>query len=541
MDRRGPSRERALLGLLDAVTTTRLTEWLAGATTTSDPAYDARLGVLATALTLHWQGAADLARDLGVPDDADVEAGWLHRAALAWATSGDPGPGVERGARRLRRRRPAGRERHTGSLLGVRRRGGRVGARTSDLAAELVERLGPGLWMPFGHGFDAMVVACRARLLAFRGDVGAARAVLEASGPSYDASSATTTVLAATQCLVLGNDAEPAEVRRLAAVVEENAAQPRDLVGAGAQMLAAFGLIAVGEVSEAVRRLLVAGGDADLSALNVIDRALGLELLVALAVAEGSLDDAEVWRDRALPLLGSPIADSTVARLMSRVELLAGRPDAAVVWAERAVARAIETDRGIEAAEGEIVLSRARLAARGPGDRKRAVDALERMVAEAELRGHRAARTSAARELRPLGQRLRPLSGSGWSGLTAREAEVARSVADGLSNGAIARRLHVSEHTVRAHVSRVLAAFGVANRSALPAALGIGGESGDHADLAPLTTRQRQVAGLVAEGLGNAAIADRLGLSQRTVEKHVSDILLRWGLPGRTAVARRLA
>lgn len=50
--------------------------------------------------------------------------------------------------------------------------------------------------------------------------------------------------------------------------------------------------------------------------------------------------------------------------------------------------------------------------------------------------------------------------------LTVRETEVLALLGDGLSNGQIARRLHVVEGTVKAHVSSILARLGVDNRAA---------------------------------------------------------------------------
>jgi DNA-binding NarL/FixJ family response regulator len=71
----------------------------------------------------------------------------------------------------------------------------------------------------------------------------------------------------------------------------------------------------------------------------------------------------------------------------------------------------------------------------------------KRLLAEFTARG--SSRTFAAQQL---------------AALTEREREVVVAVAQGLSNAEIGRRLFMSEATVKAHVSRVLAKLGMSNR-----------------------------------------------------------------------------
>ncbi|HET9739811.1 MAG TPA: helix-turn-helix transcriptional regulator, partial [Solirubrobacteraceae bacterium] len=57
------------------------------------------------------------------------------------------------------------------------------------------------------------------------------------------------------------------------------------------------------------------------------------------------------------------------------------------------------------------------------------------------------------------------------------------------------------------------------------------------APLAELTPREREVLSLVADGLTNRQIAERLVVSEHTVHRHVTNLLRKLDLPSRTAAA----
>jgi predicted ATPase len=67
------------------------------------------------------------------------------------------------------------------------------------------------------------------------------------------------------------------------------------------------------------------------------------------------------------------------------------------------------------------------------------------------------------------------------------------------------------------------------------------GPPGAAAGLGELTSRQRQIASLVAEGLSNREIGERLVISKRTVDTHIDHIFGRLGVTSRMQLAALLA
>jgi non-specific serine/threonine protein kinase len=96
--------------------------------------------------------------------------------------------------------------------------------------------------------------------------------------------------------------------------------------------------------------------------------------------------------------------------------------------------------------------------------RTKATSELGRDVADAEWEAGQSLRIEGVLSL-ALEQRPKKPARRQSSVLSAREIEISRLVADGLSNHAIAERLHLSPRTVENHVFHVLNKLGLDNRT----------------------------------------------------------------------------
>ncbi|MEI2715271.1 MAG: helix-turn-helix transcriptional regulator [Nocardioides sp.] len=199
--------------------------------------------------------------------------------------------------------------------------------------------------------------------------------------------------------------------------------------------------------------------------------------------------------------------------------------DAAGVAECRAVLESLELDPAlqttIEGTQGLLALAEATL---GSGPAQVGEPWLQSVVAQGGPLMR--ALTKAARAI---GQ---PLVRSDQSGTpTPRQVEVLRLVRDGATNARIAHELGVAPRTVQSEVAILKRIHGVTNRAALhlPTTLPAPGR--------PLTPRQRDVVDLIQAGYTNGGISAALGISERTVERHVSDASARLGVVGRTQLA----
>ena len=201
---------------------------------------------------------------------------------------------------------------------------------------------------------------------------------------------------------------------------------------------------------------------------NRTDRAAGLDLLVRAFVALGQFDAART----ALAELTAIATVVATAPLRATASLAAGalaaglgQQDEARRHLEDAVDLFLRSGAPFEVARARVELARA-FAALGRVDvatdeARRAIAILTELKAELEISRARALLDSIA-----VAPREASAPQGKVAGLSAREIEVLRLVAEGLNNQVIAERLFLSEHTVHRHVANILNKLSVSSRAA---------------------------------------------------------------------------
>jgi DNA-binding NarL/FixJ family response regulator len=201
---------------------------------------------------------------------------------------------------------------------------------------------------------------------------------------------------------------------------------------------------------------------------NRTDRAAGLELLVRAQAAAGELDGSRT----ALAELTAITAVVATLPLKAATSLASGwvamasdDVDGARRHFEDAVDRFVQSNAPYEVARARIELARA-LASLDRSDdaaieARRAIDVLTELRAELEI-----SRARLLLDSLPESTTASPTRARNGSGLTVRELEVLRLVADGLTNQEIAEKLFVSDHTVHRHLANILNKLSVSSRAA---------------------------------------------------------------------------
>jgi len=128
--------------------------------------------------------------------------------------------------------------------------------------------------------------------------------------------------------------------------------------------------------------------------------------------------------------------------------------------------------------------------------------------------------------------------------LSSHQERLLRLAADGGTVRQLASRFGVSQRTIEGQLAAIRASLGVTSLQAAihvalhagSAAPGASGPAPDRGD-GLVTARERAVVELVDRGWSNAAIAQRLGLSVRTVETHLSHAMTKTGTRTRVELA----
>jgi len=205
---------------------------------------------------------------------------------------------------------------------------------------------------------------------------------------------------------------------------------------------------------------------------NRIDRASALELLVR------ALSDLKEW-DRAraavaelssiAAMIGTDPLRAALSFASGYLALGEGKPDAARRSFEDAVDLFLRSRAPFELGRARTELARA-LGELGQihaamEEVRQAIDLLTELKADLEATRARSVLESLG-ELQTAGEDRASSPEGKKNGLTNREIEVLRLVAEGLNNQSIAERLFVSDHTIHRHLANILNKLDVSTRAA---------------------------------------------------------------------------
>ena len=216
--------------------------------------------------------------------------------------------------------------------------------------------------------------------------------------------------------------------------------------------------LAQGDVGAAVASIRRALDEAD-----ELGRIRLLDPCIEIMLSGGDIPSARSAADELLRLAAgfqAQLPRAVAARADGTVRLAAGDPVGALTVLREAWNLWLDLDAPYESARVRVQIG---LACRALGDRD---------AADLELSAARAAFADlgAAPDLARLDALLGEPGHRRHGGLSDREVEVLRLVADGLTNRAIAQQLGISERTVDRHVSNIFTKLDVSSRAAATAA-----------------------------------------------------------------------
>jgi DNA-binding CsgD family transcriptional regulator len=288
-----------------------------------------------------------------------------------------------------------------------------------------------------------------------------------------------------------------------------------------ARLLGVPNVLGWAEIARCWIALLEGRLDEALEAGDLVERAvsdLGTPALsggvCALAEARVLSGDPRHARDALLRAAGTdlcglaPLLRTWACAILTQAELRMDAPERAAAWA--AQARESAARLGLDRDRSFAALADARVAL-AVGDRARAATAA---LASADAADASGGRLYGVEARLVAGLALAPDDPDRAAALLDAAHDTARAC------GALG---------VRNEVARALAALGRRPR---------GGAAASSHLLGVLSPREREIAELVADRLRNREIAERLHVSEKTVERHVSHVLAKLGVGSRVEVAR---